>query len=236
MKKVSVIGLMVVSLLFAGFAEAAKPKKRTRNANRVGAYGAASIGNTTFSDNHDENEQDLVDLLNNQGLPARNVAGDTDDSDIGFQLAFGYRFSRYFAAELGLVQYGELVSTARGELDTGQGFVPASLELAFRAGGPAISGVGILPLNDKFEFFARAGGIFASSEREISSRLDGQRGGFGSANGDSIEPFLGVGFTWHLGQVYSIRAEYQKLSDIGENARTGTEELDFASIGMVIRF
>jgi opacity protein-like surface antigen len=236
MKKIPVIALMVVSLMFAGFAEAAKPKKRSRNANRVGAYGTASIGNTTFNGNHDQNEQDLVDFLNNQGLPVRGVTSDTDDSDIGYQLGFGFRFSRYFAAELGLAQYGELVSSARGELDAGQGFVPASLQFTFRAGGVAITGIGILPLNDKFEFYARAGGIFASSEREISSRLDGRPGGFSSAKGDSIEPFLGVGFTWHLGQVYSIRAEYQKLSDIGENARTGTEELDFASIGMVIRF
>src|SRR5687768_13278763 len=99
MKKIPVIALMVVSLMFAGFAEAAKPKKRSRNANRVGAYGTASIGNTTFNGNHDQNEQDLVDFLNNQGLPVRGVTSDTDDSDIGYQLGFGFRFSRYFAAE-----------------------------------------------------------------------------------------------------------------------------------------
>lgn len=236
MKKLSVIALVVVSLVFAGFAEAAKPKKRTRNANRVGPYGAAFIGHTSFKEDQGENEQELVDLLNNQGVPSRNVVADTDSSDIGYQVGFGYRFTRYFAAELGLAQYGQLTSTASGELDVGQGFVPASLQLEFSAGGPAVSAIGILPLNDKFEFYARAGAIFASSERELSSRLDGQRGGFGSAKGDSIEPFLGVGFTWHFGQVYSIRAEYQKLSDIGQDNRTGTEELDFAAVGMVIRF
>ena len=37
MKRVTVVLLVAISVAFAGFAEAAKPKKRTRNANRVGA-------------------------------------------------------------------------------------------------------------------------------------------------------------------------------------------------------
>ena len=236
MKKVPIIMAMVVSIAFAGYAEAAKPKKRTRNANRVGAYGTALIGNSSFKGDQSENEQELVSLFDNQGVPVRNVVGSTDNTDIGYQLGFGYRFNRYLAAELNLVQFGQLSSQARGELDIGSGFVPASIKLSFSAGGPVISMIGILPLNDKFEFYARGGFMFASAERQVTSRLDGQRSGFGSAKGDSTEALFGVGFAWHFNQVYSLRAEYQKVDSIGEQSRTGTEELDYASVGMVIRF
>lgn len=236
MKKVAVILAAVVSLAVAGMAEAAKPKKRTRNANRVGAYGAALFGNTTFNGDQEVNEQQLIDTLENQGFPTQNIVGSTEDSDLGYQVAFGYRFTRYFAAELGLAQYGELASRASGEIDIGDGFVPASLKLAFSAGGPLISAIGILPLGEKFEIYGRAGMLFASAERELSSRLDGQSGGFGSAKGDSQELVVGIGASYHFNVMYSVRAEYQKIDSVGQESRTGTEELDFASIGVVVRF
>ena len=236
MKKLSVIVLTVFSLALASYAEAAKPRKRSRNANRVGAYGAALAGFSTFKGDHAQNEIDLVQLLNNQGIPAQNVVGSTDDTDIGYQAAFGYRFNRYLAAELGLAQYGELTTTASGEVDVGQGFVPAALDLTFSVGGPVISMIGILPVSEKFEFYARAGVLFASAERELSSRLDGQSGGFGSAKGDSTEAVLGVGFSWNINQIYSIRAEYQKVGEVGQQERTGTEELDVIALGLVVRF
>ncbi len=49
MKKISVIVLVALSVAFAGYAEAATPKKRTRNANRIGAYGGALVGYSNYS-------------------------------------------------------------------------------------------------------------------------------------------------------------------------------------------
>jgi hypothetical protein len=164
---------------------------------------------------------------------------DTEDSDIGFQATFGYRFNRYVSAELGLVQYGELSSKASAELDfvnDGPGFVPANVALNFNVGGVLISAIGILPIQDKFEFYGRLGYLFASSEREFTSRVGGQRGVSGSAKGDSQELVYGAGFGWNINQVYTIRAEYQRVSDVGESNRTGTEDLDVLSLGLIVRF
>jgi OOP family OmpA-OmpF porin len=149
---------------------------------------------------------------------------------------FGYRFTRYFAAELALAQFGDLKSTARADMDFGDGFVPASVSLTYSAGGPLISAIGILPLNDKFELFARLGYLFTSSERELTSRVDGESGSFASAKGDSQDPVYGVGFSWHINQVYSIRAEYQMLNSLGQADRTGEEDLAVAGVGVIIRF
>jgi OOP family OmpA-OmpF porin len=235
MKKISVILLVVMSVAFAGFAEAA-PKKRTRNANRVGAYGGALIGQSSFSGDQSENEQGLIDTLNSQNVPMQNLSSSTKDSDVGYQATFGFRFNRYCAAELGLAQFGDLTSTARADMDFGGGFVPASVSLRFRAGGPMVSVLGILPINDKFEVYARLGYLFASSERALSSRVDGQSGSFGSAKGDSQNPVYGVGFAWHFNQVYSLRAEYQKLDQIGQENRTGAEDLTVIGVGVIVRF
>jgi hypothetical protein len=236
MKKISVILLVVLGLLFAGFAEAAKPKKRSRNANRVGAYGGALIGRSNFSGDQSLNEEALRGTLNATGVPIQNLSSSTTDSDFGYQATFGYRFNRFFAAELGLAQFGSLSSTARADMDFGGGFVPASVKLNFSAGGPILAVVGILPVNDKFEVYGRLGYMFTSSERELSSRVDGQRGSFGSAKGDSQDPVYGVGFAWHISQVYSIRGEFQKLDQLGQENRTGAEDLTVIGIGLIVRF
>jgi OmpA-OmpF porin, OOP family len=236
MKKLSVILLMIISFVFAGFAEAAKPKKRTRNANRVGAYGGVLVGQSNFSGDQSLNEESLRDLLNGAGAPVQNLSSSTEDSDIGYQATFGYRFNRFFAAELGLAQFGSLSSTARADMDFGAGFVPASVKLNFSAGGPIVSAVGILPIGEKFEMYARIGYLFCSSERELSSRVDGDAGSFGSAKGDSQNPVYGIGFAWHLNQVYSIRGEYQQLDQLGQENRTGAEDLTVMGIGLIVRF
>ncbi len=48
MKNISVILLAVVTIAFAGLADAA-PKKRTRNANRIGPYGMGAVGHSTWT-------------------------------------------------------------------------------------------------------------------------------------------------------------------------------------------
>jgi opacity protein-like surface antigen len=236
MKKIAVVLLVVASVAFAGIAEAAKPKKRTRNANRVGPYGVGFIGQSQYTGDQSQTEQDLLDTLINTGNPTQNLSASTEDTDIGYNATFGYRFNRYFAAELGLAQFGSLESTAKGDLDFGDGFVPTSLKLAFSAGGPMVSAVGFLPLNDKFELFARVGYLFTSSERELTSSVDGQSGGFGSAKGDSQNMVLGIGAAFNFNQVYSVRFEYQQLDDLGQDNRTGLEDLTVIGLGVVVRF
>ncbi|MEO8062990.1 MAG: outer membrane beta-barrel protein [Pseudomonadota bacterium] len=236
MKKLSVVVLVVVSLAFAGFAEAAKPKKRTRNANRVGAYGALLAGQARYTGDQSSLEQELIDFFGNREDPTRNISVSSETENIGLQATFGYRFNRYFATELGLVQLGELSSTVRGEVDQGGGFIPANIKFAFNVGGPMISAVGILPFGEKAEGYLRVGYLFASSEREIAARVDGQNGGSTSAKGDSQEPVFGLGFAYHFNQVYSLRAEYQKIDSVGQQSRTGTESLNIIGLGFLIRF
>src|SRR5262245_51850042 len=122
--KYSVILLTALGLAFASAAQAA-PKKRTRNQNRIGPYGAAFIGQTGETSEQTANEEAPENILTINEIPFQNLTSDTEDTDIGYQATFGYRFHRFFSFELGLVQYGEMISKANAELDLGEGFVPA---------------------------------------------------------------------------------------------------------------
>jgi OmpA-OmpF porin, OOP family len=235
MKNISIVLLAALGLSFAGLADAA-PKKRTRNQNRIGPYGMGFIGQSNWTSEQAQNEQDLVDTLVGTQNPIQNIETSTSDTDIGYNLTFGYRFNRFFAAELGLAQFGSVESKANAEMDFGDGFEPVELKLAFSAGGPMMSVLGIIPVSDKFELYGRLGYLFTSSERELTSKVSGQSGGFGSAKGDSQDPVLGVGVAWHFNQVYSARVEYQKLDEIGQDNRSGLEDLHVIGLGVMVRF
>jgi opacity protein-like surface antigen len=236
MKNTSVVLLAVLALAFSALAEAAKPRKRTRNADRVGPYAVGFLGQTTYSSESINDELFAVDILISLGsIDARNVSVSTQDSNLGYQAAFGYRFNRYIAAELSLLQLGEKVSTARGELDFGGGFVPGKVNNTFKAGGPLFSAIGTLPLNNRLELFGRVGYLFAASRRELTARIDDDSGGLGSGTGDSQDLILGAGAAVHFGQVYSVRFEYLRLGEIGAGS-SGGEEADMYGLGIVVRF
>jgi hypothetical protein len=239
MKNSLVVVLAGLSLAFAGYAEAAKPKKRSRSANRIGAYAGAHIGQTTYSaDGVEEIAADLEDTLSNAGVASQNVTSGVEDTDIGYQAMFGYRFKRYFAAELGLAQFGSMDVTASGDVDfdDGDGFLPTKLKVAYSVGGLVVSAVGILPLHDRFEMFGRLGYLFASVQQKFSASIDGQNAGSGSGKGESQNPVYGVGFTFHVNQVYSIRGEYQQIDSVGERSRTGQQDLKMFGLGVIVRF
>jgi opacity protein-like surface antigen len=240
MKKIPVIVLVVLGLAFAGMAEAAKPKKRTRNQNRIGPYVVGVVGMSTYGGDQTSEEASLIDIIADTELPIENERVSTDDTDIGYLASFGYRFSRFFAGELGLAQYGALESRLDVDVDLdgdNQGPVPATLKYTFNVGGPLISALGILPVGgDKLEVFGRVGYLFASVEREFSSRVDNQRGLSQSAKGDSQVLVYGAGANWNINQMYTIRAEYQVINDVGQENRTGTEDLNSVFIGLSVRF
>jgi opacity protein-like surface antigen len=236
MKKTAVIVVSALALAFSAYAEAAKPRKRTRNSNRIGAYGVGVIGLTKFTSDVSEEENGLLESLTQQGVPTRNLETFSDLEDLGYQASFGFRFNRFMAAELSLIHIGETTSTARGELDFGDGFVPVNLTLGFSAGGPLMSVIGILPLNDRFELFGRAGYLFTSSRREIRTRVDGENYGGGAAKGDSQDLIYGAGAAWHFNQVYSLRLEYLQMDELGESQRSGTEDANVIGLGLVVRF
>ena len=237
MKNKLVVLLTVLGLAMAGYAEAAKPKKRTRNANRIGPYAVGFVAQTSYTSDMSEDEALAVDFLESvEPLAIQNLTSSTDDSGVGYQAAFGYRFLRNLAAEISLVQLGKATSRASADMDFGSGVVPANLALSFNAGGPMVSVIGILPVNDRFELFGRAGFLFTSAKREVRLRVDGQNAGFASAKGESQDLVFGVGASYNVNQMYAVRLEYLKLDDLGEREVSGTEDADQIGLGIVVRF
>jgi hypothetical protein len=227
-----------LALAGAGIAQAATPKKPPPyNQNRIGPYAYGAVGITSYGGDQTPTEDFLLQFMT-QGNPAQNLEAGTEDGNLGYGAHFGYRFHKYFAAEIGLVKYGELVTTASGEVDypfLPNGLVPANAEFNFGAGGFLMSAVGVLPIGSKVELFGRVGYLFTSAERELSVKSEGDTLLTGRVRSDSQDVLYGVGMGFNFNQVYALRAEYQVLDSVGEGG-VGSEELTFLSLGLQVRF
>ena len=82
--------------------------------------------------------------------------------------------------------------------------------------------------------FARAGYFFSSFTRGFSSRVNGQTLS-GSARSDDQVPVYGAGAAWNINKVYSLRAEYQVIKDVGD-AGSGQQDMNFMGLQFSMRF
>jgi OOP family OmpA-OmpF porin len=130
--------------------------------------------------------------------------GGFDGSDTGFKVFGGYRFMDYFAAELEYLD-GGTVEDRGFEIDVS---------------GWNVSGVGRLPIGDKFNVFAKLGMIF----------WDADLSGIESAS-DSGEDFSwGIGAGYSFTDQFGMQVEYQgfEIED--------TDTVDMISLGASWQF
>jgi OOP family OmpA-OmpF porin len=107
--------------------------------------------------------------------------GGFDGSDTGFKVFGGYRFIKYFAAELEYLD-GGTVEDGGLELDVS---------------GFNVSAVGILPVGGNFDVFAKLGMIF----------WDADTNGFGDDSGEDFSWGIGAGYGFT--DQFGMQLEYQ---------------------------
>jgi OOP family OmpA-OmpF porin len=142
-----------------------------------------------------------------------------DDTDTGWKLFGGYRFTQYVAIEAGYVDFGEYSGSSGG--------ISASAE----ATGVTAHVVGTLPLHDRFSLIGRLGTIY--------SDVDVKASGFGITIREDDQSFAfaaGVGAEVNITDQFSLRAEYELFKDVGDDNSTGEDDVYLASLSAVFRF
>jgi opacity protein-like surface antigen len=128
--------------------------------------------------------------------------GGFDASDTGYKVFGGYRFIDYLALEAEYLD-GGTVEDAGLEIDVS---------------GFNVSAVGILPLGERFDVFAKLGMLF----------WDADTNGLGSDSGEDFSWGIGGGF--HFTDQFGMQLEYQgfEIED--------TDTVDMISLGASWRF
>jgi OOP family OmpA-OmpF porin len=145
--------------------------------------------------------------LRADGVPIVFTTRELDDSDTAFYGSVGYRFSRHFAAEAEYMELGEFVFVTSAPVP-GSSSEVLSLRLESGVKGYAVSALGIMPLNDRWELFGRIGQLFADSTTTV--RL----GALSLADSERSEAtVLGIGGALELRERLELRLEYRAFDD-----------------------
>ncbi len=169
-----------------------------------GFYVGAGIGNAGFEvDGNDPDLGDIDDL-------------EFEGDDVGYKLLAGYRVAPWFAVEASWNDFGSP--------DDSREVGNVQIETQFETDGFDFSLMGILPLGDKFDLFAKAGYFWWDVEASE------ENAGIVETVQDSGEDLTyGVGAQWNPGS-FGLRTEYQ-IYDV-----EGIDDLWLLSVSALFRF
>jgi opacity protein-like surface antigen len=141
---------------------------------------------------------------------------------------------RYAAVELNYLELGELESSGTANVRVAwpppARTVTGQYRRELRAHGGSISALGILPIADMLSIYARGGMLFADTQ--LKSTVVGSSGGI-SAGSNTL--LWGGGAQLDFGAHWSIRADFQRVNDIGDKLHTARADVDLLSLGVVFR-
>jgi hypothetical protein len=190
-----------------------------------------------------ENEARNVDALARFVPQSTTATLDSEDSAYGFVV--GWRLSEHLALEGGYMDLGEV---SYREHSTGL-FIPppadppeppdpGTLQKNIDSGtsGIQLSVLGILPLSYRWEVYARGGVLIANNTESVfvidelgnPGKLRGTKSGF--------DLLAGTGISFSLAEIYSVRLEYQRVFDAGEEDTLDEANVDMATLNVTVSF
>jgi opacity protein-like surface antigen len=169
-----------------------------------GFYVGAGIGNSGIEiDGNDPNLGDIDDR-------------DFDGDDTGYKLLAGFRVVDWFGVEASWNDFG----TADDAAEVGN----LPIETEFETDGFDLSAMGILPVGESFDLFAKAGYFVWDLEGSANNGGVVER-----VENDGEDFTYGAGAQWNPGS-FGVRAEYQ-IYDI-----EGLDDVWFLSLDALFRF
>ncbi len=193
----------------------------------LGSVGAANADSDLHDDTVKETREATNDLAD-KGISS-SVSVTTDETDFSFKLGMGYRFNDYFAVEGAYYYLGNHKTKVSGTV-SGNG-VTGNVHARYEAKGHmlALDAVGIIPLNDRFELFGKAGvGVV---QTRVSGSYDWSAASYGDSDSFSkhktrLAPKLGVGAEWFFMENWALRAEYERVWNASKDG-DGTIDIDY---------
>lgn len=194
-------------------------------AQQAGPYLGASFGQTRVDIDEAEIDRDLRSF----GFTTSGVR--SDETDTGFKIFGGYRFARNFALEAAYLKLGEVSANTTITNVAPPANVTATFSWEY---GLSVDAIGIVPIGDQFDLFAKAGGYMVKTKLKVDVQ--------GRSSASSSETDTNTGFTYGIGAQYTftpnfgIRAEWQQFKEVGTDKTGGSGDVNLLSVGILYRF
>lgn len=190
-------------------------------------YLLGAVGRSRATDLHPDTYDSA---FRNAGV--QNLHSSSGNTDLAYKLQAGYAFTRNWAVEGGYFNLGQADYSVSG---TYRG-TPINANAKVQADGWNVSGVGTLPLSDRWAVFGKLGVAFATVTADYAvggagvGRLYGR-----NASSNDVTAVYGLGATYSLNRYFSLRAEYEIYNQLG-NSDTGKSGVNVMSLGAMYKF
>src|SRR5690606_40247431 len=173
-------------------------------------------------------------LEDDLGLDILDGGSKNDDSDTALGLTVGYKFSQYIALEVAYLHLGEASYKAGVTVTDGVDQYDLDARITAESKGPALSALGLWPVSNAFDLYARLGVYFGDTDLKmtVSDGVDSLSVG---ASGSSQDLLYGVDATWNFNERWSLRLDYQMFKDVCDEDKTGETDIDMNSLGVFFR-
>jgi hypothetical protein len=153
-----------------------------------------------------------------------------DDEATAWGAFVGYRIFPYAAVEFAYADLGSL-----HEYHPARAITPliSSTEVRrkLETTGPAVSALAMLPINDRWDVFLRGGWYFADQKVTFEATgFPGDRTTFGT---DGL--LFGAGTQYGFGDHWTVRLDFQRYDDVGNENGAGHADIDVFSLGVLFR-
>lgn len=199
------------ALALALIASSASAQAKRATDTDEGAYVGAAFG----ASRHQLKKSDFG--------PVGGVSPTFDGSDRAAKIFGGYRLGPYLSIEAQYLDLGKSTAKYAGTAGTAKE--------DYRIHALSLAAVGSLPISDSVSLFAKAGPAAATAKSDVSSAALG-------VSGSSRRTVLlaGIGATVRLSQNLEVRAEYERLGQVGKATGTGRATPSAFTLGAVYRF
>jgi OOP family OmpA-OmpF porin len=190
----------------------------------IGSGGEASIAGSPQA----QMDENLIAIFNPAVIEVLDFTSTVDDSDTGFSLVGGYHLNEHFAMEFGYVDLGSLDYRATATLSDGVEQAVADVSFENTADGVVVSGLGILPIGERFSIFGLS---FMSAEGTARITIEGVTDR-ASQSSQKIDPVFGAGAEFSLGRHFAIRLAWDRYLDVGTENVSGDIDADLYTLGI----
>lgn len=171
-----------------------------------------------------------------------------DDSVSVWGAQLGYRWNKFFAAEVGYAKLGEAsyrlpvtITETVTDITSGasaSGNFIGERAMQFTSSGPTISALGMMPLGQYIDVHVRAG-IYLADTR-VTNRIRDVEFNTGNIyhrriDASQTEIFGGIGGAWNINESVVLRVEYQKYLDVGDDKKTGESDIDVFNLSVLFK-
>lgn len=209
-RKAIVAGTAIALAIGAGIANAQNIEP--------GWYGGVDLGRSRLG----MSGGDFDSALSRQGISS---SSSSDRGDTAYGVNAGYRFHRNFALEGAYAHLGEFGYSATTATDTIQG--------TYKANAYSLSAVGIMPLQDNWSVYGKAGLAHTRAELGASS-ASGATAVSGSSHSEN-GLLVGAGVSYDFTRTLFAKGGWDRYTRVG-NDDTGKGAVDVFSVGIGARF